>query len=121
MKRVMLVVALSAMLFAAVGTGSASARKGGGGGASCSVTPAPAVVGVPYTVSVSGLPTNSSIYLWISNLHGDLTMTSLGTTSTGSFTLTESASFGGIWSYQFTGPQRSSNTVIYATCSVSVN
>lgn len=120
MKRVMLVVVLSAMLFATAGIGSASARKGSSG-ATCSVTPALATVGVPYTVSVSGLPTGSPIYLWISNISGDLTTTYLGTTSTGSFTLTESASSIGMWSYQFTGPQKSSNTAIYATCSVSVN
>jgi hypothetical protein len=117
MKRLILAVAISTMLFGAIGARSVSAR---GGGATCNVTPSPALVGQPFTVSVSGLPTNSPIYLWISNLHGDLTMSYLGTTATGTVTVTETASFGGIWSYQFTGPQKAKNTAIYATCGQTI-
>jgi hypothetical protein len=118
MKRLILVAAVSTMLFGAMGTGSVSARKD----PACTVNPSPALVGQTYTVSVAGLPANTPVYLWTTNvLGGTISSVLLGTTSTGSFNLAESASSAGTWSYQFTGTPKTKNTAIYATCSVSVS
>jgi hypothetical protein len=117
MKRTILAVAVSAMLFGAMGTGSVSARKD----PACTVTPDMATVGQTYTVSVAGIPANASVYLWVTDAKtATISSSYLGTTSTGSFSLAESASNSGLWSYQFTGPQKG-NTTVYATCSVNVN
>jgi hypothetical protein len=117
MKRLILAVAISATLFGAIGSRTVSARKD----PACTISPAPAAVGQPFTVSVSGLPTNSPIYLWVTDAAGgNLTSALLGTTSTGSFNLSETAGTPGTWSYQFTGPLKSSNTAVYSTCAVSV-
>lgn len=118
MKRLVLAVAVAMMLFGAMGAGAQAAKRSS---ASCTVTPNQVAVGQTYTVSASGLPSGSPIYLWITDAHNaTITSTYLGTTSTGSFTLSESSSSAGIWSYQFTGPTKASNTPIYATCSLTV-
>jgi hypothetical protein len=117
MKRLILAVAISSTLVGAIGHGTAFARKD----PPCTVNPNQVAVGQTYTVSVSGLPTNSPIYLWTTNVkYATISSTLLGTTATGSFNLSESAATAGMWSYQFTGPTKSSGTVVYATCAVTV-
>src|SRR5881396_2474193 len=60
-----------------VGTmiGSAGAVKGGGAGGqrkdpACSVNPNPSPVGDTYVVSVSGLPTDTAINIWVTDASG---------------------------------------------------
>jgi hypothetical protein len=117
MKRLILAVAISATMVGAIGTGSVSAKKD----PACTITPAPAAVGQPFTVNVSGLPTNVPITLWVTDAAGGtLTSGLLGTAPGGSFSLTETAGSVGTWSYQFAGPMKNGSAFVYSTCAVSV-
>jgi hypothetical protein len=116
MKRIILAVAISATLFGAIGNSSVSARKD----PACTVNPFPGAVGQPYTVSVSGLPTNSPVYLWVTYPDASVHTTLLGSTSTGSFTVSYTPGYTGVWNYQFTGPTKSNGTTVFAGCSQSV-
>jgi hypothetical protein len=99
--------------------GSAGAAKGGGGGGqrkdpACSVSPNPSPVGETHVVSVSGLPTDTAINLWVTDASGTVGRP-LGSTPEGSFALEESSRFVGTTIYQFSGPERG-NMKIYSTC-----
>lgn len=87
----------------------------------CSISPGLVAVGQTYVVSVSGLPTGSAVNLWVTSPDGTTTGSPLGSTPDGTFNLNESSSSAGTWSYAFSGPTKTNNTLIYATCSVTAS
>jgi hypothetical protein len=117
MKRTGLAVLMAAALVVAISGPAGAARKNVD--PPCSINPNPAAVGQTYVVSVSGLPTGTAINLWVTDPNGNTTGSPLGSTPDGTFNLNESSSFAGNWTYAFSGPVKQ-NTVVYSTCSVSV-
>jgi len=114
-------VAVIAVVAGVLLTTSAFAARGGhAADPSCSISPQTADVGEVYVVSVSGLPTSTAINLWVTDPNGNTSGSPLGSAPTGTFNLNESSSFGGRWTYTFSGPTKnnSSTMVVYATCSV---
>jgi hypothetical protein len=86
----------------------------------CSINPSPAAVGQIYVVSVSGLPTDTAINLWVTDPSGNTVGRPLGSTPDGTYNLNESSSSAGTWTYAFSGPVKQ-NTVIYSSCSVAAS
>jgi hypothetical protein len=86
----------------------------------CSINPNPVSVDQTYVVSVSGLPTDTAINLWVTDPSGNTVGSPLGSAPTGSFDLNESSSSAGTWTYTFSGPTKQKTTV-YASCSVSAS
>ena len=115
MKRTIVAVVVSTMLFGAMATGAQAAKHGD---PPCTVTPNPATVGQTYTVSVSGLPTSTTLNLWTIDPSGGKSGMPLGTVYSGAINYSTSAPYAGTWSYQITG---TNSTKIYSSCSVQVN
>jgi hypothetical protein len=86
----------------------------------CTISPSPAAVGQNYVLSVSGLPTGTPINLWVTDPSGHMSGSPLGSTGDGTFTMFESSSSAGTWTYAFAGATKNNwdATPIYATCSV---
>jgi hypothetical protein len=87
----------------------------------CSVSANPALVGESYVVSASGIPTGTAVNLWVTDPNGVTVGSPLGNTPDGTFNLSESSGQAGVWTYEFSGPTKQKNTVVYSTCSVQVN
>jgi hypothetical protein len=116
-------VAIIATVAAVLLVTPAVAAKGGhAADPPCSISPNPAPVGQTYVVSVSGLPTSGAINLWVTDPDGNTSGSPLGSAPTGSFSLNESSSFAGTWTYTFSGPTKnnSNTTTVYSTCSLDV-
>jgi hypothetical protein len=111
--------ALAAAMYAGPGFGN-SAKSPRRSDPPCSINPNPASVGSAYVVSVSGLPTDTAINLWVTDPSGNTVGSPLGSTPDGTFNLNESSSSAGKWGYTFSGPTKnnSNTTVVYASCSV---
>jgi hypothetical protein len=107
----------TAMLWTATATGVQAA--GHKSDPSCSVSPSAVTVGQSYTVTAVGLPTNTPLNLFITDLAGTNAVP-LGSSATGSYSLKESSPVAGMTTYKFTGVVKS-NMTVYATCSVSVS
>lgn len=114
-------LALTVAVFAAAGYGAPGNGKGHSqSDPACTITPSPVAVGQNYVVSVSGLPTDTAINLWVTDPNGNTSGSPLGSAPTSTYNLNESSSFGGQWTYTFSGPTKNnaSTTVVYASCSV---
>jgi hypothetical protein len=104
----------------AVAVSPALADKGGRkNDPPCTISPSPVAVGQEYVVSVSGLPTDTAINIWVTDANGTVGRP-LGSTADGSFALTESSSVAGTTTYAFSGPEKH-NTFVYSTCSVEAS
>lgn len=116
-----LAVAIAAPAFA----GKGGSGHGGGGGSptqsdpSCSVSPGSVAVGDWYVVSASGLPTDTAVNLWVTDPSGSTVGRPLGSAPDGTFNLSESSSSAGTWTYTFSGPTKTNNTAVYASCLVN--
>lgn len=119
MKRTLVAVAIACTVLGAMSTGVQAASKHHD--PPCTITPSPAIVGQPYTVSASGIPTLVPVNLFVTAPNGTTTGSPLGSTPDGTFNLSETSNTPGTWSYEFTGVVKSSNTTVYATCSVTVS
>ena len=87
----------------------------------CSISPNPAAVSQNFVISASGIPVGGAVNILTTSPSGVTTGSPLGSTPDGNFNLNNSEASSGLWQYQFTGPTKVRNTVIYATCSVQVN
>jgi hypothetical protein len=132
MRHITLIIALVALAIAApaIADKGGSPHGGGGGGsgaqqssAGCTVNPSPAAIGQTYVVTASGLPTGTAVNLWVTDPSGNTSGSPLGSTPDGTFTLNESSSSGGTWTYTFSGPTKNNTgtTAVYASCSVSAS
>lgn len=120
---VLATVVASILVVSAASSALADPHNGGGPHKSdppCSITPNPAAMGEVYVVSATGLPVLSAINLWVTDPSGSTTGSPLGSTPDGNFALNESSISAGAWTYVFSGPTRSNNMQIYASCSVHV-
>lgn len=86
----------------------------------CTINPSPVSVNQTYVVSVTGLPIDKAINLWVTDPTGGVTGSPIGGTSDGTFSLSRSSAFAGMWTYTFKGAdkQNAATTPVYATCSV---
>jgi hypothetical protein len=114
-------LALIVAVFAAAGYGASGNGKGHRqSDPPCTINPSPVAVGETYVVTVSSLPTDTAINLWVTDPSGNIVGSPLGSAPTGGFNLNESSSFAGTWTYTFSGPTKNNpnTTAVYASCSV---
>ena len=117
LKRISLVMIVATLLIGSAQVArAASPRKSD---PPCTVNPSAVSVGEGYVVSVSGLPTDTPINLWITDSSGTVGYP-LGGTPDGTFNLSEGSSNPGTTSYAFSGVVKH-NMTVYSTCSVSVS
>ena len=116
MRRMVLALAAAAMLWTGVATGAQAASHKSD--PSCSISPNPAAVGQTYVVSATGLPTDTTLNLWMTAPSGAMTGTPLGTVASGAISLSTSSPSAGTWTYQITGTNVQK---VYAGCSVLVS
>jgi hypothetical protein len=132
MRHITLIIAVLALAIAAPaiagkgGNGGGNGHGNGGGSptapsSSCSVNPGSVAVGDWYVVSASGLPTDTAVNLWVTDPSGGTVGRPLGSAPDGTFNLNESSSSAGVWTYTFSGPTKTNNTAVYATCSVTAS
>jgi hypothetical protein len=123
LKRAILAAATAGVLLA-LGAIVAQADPHNGGGPhksdpTCSISPSPADVGAIYVVSVTGIPTDTAINIWVTDSTGTVGRP-LGSTPDGTFNLNESSQVAGTTTYSFSGPVKN-NMQVYATCSVDAS
>jgi hypothetical protein len=116
MRLIHVAVIVAALAFA---VSPALADKGGHEDPPCTITPNSVAVGQTYVVSVSELPANTAINIWVTDANGTVGRP-LGSTPDGSFALNESSSVPGTTTYAFSGPEKH-NMFVYSTCSVEAS
>lgn len=113
--------AVATALFAFAGAGYAGHGPLPNHDPACTASPSPVVVGQPFTLSATALPTTDPVWLIVQPPSGNSTVGVVYVNSDGIWSGPEVANQSGMWTYSFSGLMNNKKYGTVETCSVQAN